>query len=229
VVGDESGLVTLLDSTTLQPIRRPVQVGNPIAWMSASPNNRSALVLTGGQYIFDWYAVPSTGWALVDTEDGKVVRRGKLPVVDGQVVAYSPDGRHVAIGSGQGQVLVLDTATGSFVRPPIAVHQGWTNGLAYSPDGSLLVSSGYDGSVSLFDGRSAELLGAVNIPNHQLVTADFLADGHTVVIGSYDDGIYRWDTRLEHATETACRMAGRDLSEAEWRENFGDRPYQKTC
>ena len=73
------------------------------------------------------------------------------------------------------------------------------------------------------------MLGSIATPNQQLVTADFLPDGHTVAIAAYDDGVYHWDTRLEHAIETACRMAGRDLTEAEWRESFGDRPFQKTC
>ena len=28
--------------------------------------------------------------------------------------------------------------------------------------------------------------------------------------------VYRWDTRLEHAVEFACLVAGRDVTEAEW-------------
>lgn len=35
-------------------------------------------------------------------------------------------------------------------------------------------------------------------------------------------------TRLEHAIEHACKMAGRDLTTTEWQENFGNRPYGKT-
>ena len=27
----------------------------------------------------------------------------------------------------------------------------------------------------------------------------------------------------------ACRIAGRNLSQAEWRQYMGDRPYRKTC
>ena len=72
--------------------------------------------------------------------------------------------------------------------------KAWTNGLAFSADSSLLVSSGWDGSVALFDGKTAALLGSITTPNQQLVTADFLADGQTVMIAAYDDGIYQWDT-----------------------------------
>jgi WD40 repeat protein len=146
-----------------------------------------------------------------------------------ELVSFAPDGRHVAIGSSRGHVLVLDIETGAALRAPQVVSEGLINGLAYSADSSLLVSSSFDGSVSLFDGETADLLGTVSIPSHQMTSADFQSDGHTVVIGSYDDGIYRWDTRLEGAMETACRMAGRDLTTQEWQETFGSRPYEQTC
>ncbi|HEY0695765.1 MAG TPA: WD40 repeat domain-containing protein, partial [Kribbella sp.] len=229
VVGEESGLAVLLDSATLQPVSEPLQVGGSIAWVSTSPDNRTAMVLTGGRHISDRLDTPSTGWALIDLVDRRIVRRGTLPIGNPQVPTFAPDGKHIAIGSGKGHVLVLDATSGAPVAPPQLVHQGWTNGLAYSADSSLLVSSGFDGTVSLFDGNTAALLGSVRTPNHQLVSADFGTDGHTVVMATYDDGIYLWDTRLEHAIETACRMAGRDLTAAEWTQSFGDRPYQTTC
>jgi WD40 repeat protein/DNA-binding SARP family transcriptional activator len=232
VIGEKSGLATLLDSSTLEPVGKPINVGAPIAWLSASPDNRTALVLTGG-YPFSYGSygldVPSTGWALIDLVTSSVIHRGTLPMPAPEVVSFAPDGRYAAIGSSRGHVLVLDTETGTAVRAPQLVSEGLTNGLAYSMDSSLLVSSSFDGTVSLFEGRTAALLGIVSIPSHQITSADFQPDGQTVVIGSYDDGIYRWDTRLEHAIETACRMAGRDLTTQEWQETFGSRPYVKTC
>jgi WD40 repeat protein/DNA-binding SARP family transcriptional activator/energy-coupling factor transporter ATP-binding protein EcfA2 len=229
VVGEESGLAVMLDSASLRPVSAPLQVGGSIAWVSASPDNRTAMVLTGGRHLSDRLDLPSTGWALIDLAQQKVVRRGTLPISNPQVLSFAPNGKHLAIGSGKGEVLVLDMASGTPVAAPQLVHQGWTNGLAYAADSSLLVTGGYDGSVSLFDGDTAALLGSVRTPNHQIVSADFSTDGHTVVMGTYDDGIYLWDTRLEHAIETACQMAGRDLTAAEWQQNFGARPYQKTC
>lgn len=208
MIGDESGLVTLLDSQTLLPVARSVPVGGSVAWLSASPDNRTALVLTGGRHISDRLDVPSSGWVLVDLQAGKVMQRGQAPFKNAQVVVFAPDGRHVAIGSGTGDLIVLDTTTGLAVGPPASVHDGWTNSLAYSADSSLLVSAGADGSVSLFDGATAELLGSIVTPEQTLSAADFLADGHSVVVATNSDGLYLWDTRLEHAVETACRMAG---------------------
>lgn len=214
---------------TLRPVSKPVQVGGPIAWLSASPDNRSAFLVIGGRSVSDRLAVPSDRWALVDLVAGRVVRRGTFPMSLPSIVAFAPDGTRVAVGSEKGDVLIVDPATGENLATPRIVHQGWVNGIAFSPDSSLLVSSGFDGGVALFDGKTAALLGTIMTPNQQLVTADFLPDGHTVAIAAYDDGVYHWDTRLAHTIELACRMAGRQLTTDEWRENFGDRPYRKTC
>jgi hypothetical protein len=78
VVGDESGLATLLDGATLRRLGKPVQVGGPIAWLSASPDNRSAFVVIGGRHISDRLDVHSNRWALVDLMAGRVVAARKL-------------------------------------------------------------------------------------------------------------------------------------------------------
>jgi WD40 repeat protein len=185
-------------------------------------------VLTGGRQIAADLNAPATGWALVDLEAGKVLRSGTVPMRNPEALVFSPDGRHAAIGSAQGEVWGLDAVNGTAVRPPNKVQQGGNN-LAYSADGSLIVSAGYDGSIVLIDGETMDLLGSVVIPSRTITSASFEPDGYTVLIASQDDGIYRWDTRLEHAIEHACRAAGRDLTSEEWRENFGNRPFQKTC
>ncbi|MER7249008.1 BTAD domain-containing putative transcriptional regulator [Kribbella sp. NPDC000426] len=229
VVGDQSGFATLVDAETLRPVSKPVQVGGPIAWLSASPDNRTAFLVIGGRNISSWLDVPSDRWAVVDLVAGRILRRGSFPMKYPSIVTYSPDGTRVAIGSEKGDAVIIDPATGEYLAAPRIVHQGLVNGIAFSADSALLVTAGWDGGIALFDGKSAALLGTIMTPNQQLVTADFLPDSHTVVIASYDDGVYYWDTRLEHAVEMACRMAGRDLTAAEWRENFGERLYRKTC
>ncbi len=86
-----------------------------------------------------------------------------------------------------------------------------------------------DGSVSLWDATTGELLGTVVMPVRATATADFAADGRSAVIVSPFAGVYVWDTSLDHALEFACRLAGRDLTQVEWQESFGDRPYEETC
>jgi hypothetical protein len=60
--------------------------------------------------------------------------------------------------------------------------------------------------------------------------AAFRGDEDAVL--SVDTGmgpVYEWNTDLERAVAFACRMAGRDFTEAEWAAQFGTRAYQETC
>ncbi|HYU86738.1 MAG TPA: BTAD domain-containing putative transcriptional regulator [Kribbellaceae bacterium] len=226
VIGRESGLATMLDSGTLEQVGKSVQVDGPITWLSASPDNRHASVLIQALDVHP--EVPSARWALLDFEAGTVIRSGSL---DGlrhpEVMAFSPDGRHVAVASGEGAVFVLDAETGTSARPPAKVHRG-SNNLAYSADGSLLVAPGADGSVSLYAGATGVPLGTV-VPSRAVSTAEFRSDGRTVLITSYDSTISTWDTSVGYAVGFACQAAGRDLTVDEWQENFPDRPYRKVC
>ena len=66
-------------------------------------------------------------------------------------------------------------------------------------------------------------------PSRIPASAEFLPHGKDVLIAAYDRAVYRWDTRVRHAVEFACRLAGRNLTRDEWASAFGDQPYRKTC
>jgi WD40 repeat protein len=59
-------------------------------------------------------------------------------------VAFSPDGRHLAVGGGQGTLTVWDAATGREVYS-LTGHSLSVMGVAYSPDGRRLASVSGDG------------------------------------------------------------------------------------
>ena len=230
VVTDDDGRVAMVDADSLEVTGRKVRSDRPVRWLSASPDNRHAFLVTGGEFIADGaFVTPSDYWSLVDLEQGTVVREGRLPTADTIQPWYSPDGRLVAVGNMAGEVLLFDTETGEVVQPPIDVHKGFVQYVAWSTDGARFASSGFDGSVALFDGTTGAHLGSVTTPSRAMVGSEFLPDGHRLLIASNDQGIYLWDTRVDAALAVACRMAGRDLTAAEWRESFGDRPYEPTC
>ena len=229
VLGEQSGRVAMVDADSLEVVGEAVVLDTPVCCVAAASDNTTAVVLTGGPSASSELYRPSPGWALVDLAAGRVVRTGSLGISDGVWVAASPQGRYAAVVGDNGEVVVIDTTKGALVDAPVIAHDDVGNYITYSADGTRVVSSGWDGSISLVDGTTGELLGTAVLPERTLASAGFMHDDETVLVASYQQSIYRWDTRPERAREFACAIAGRNLTPAEWRENFPDRPYEETC
>ena len=61
------------------------------------------------------------------------------------------------------------------------------------------------------------------------VTVRFLADGHTVLLTSTGGAVLTLDTNIDHWVAAACDLAGRNLSDTEWTDAFGERDHRQTC
>jgi WD40 repeat protein len=214
---EQGGRLVAIDAETLDPVGSPVRFDHRIVSVAASPDNRTAIAFTA-----------EPGFAFVDLEDGRVIHEGKLPGAPVQA-GFSPDGQRVAIGLAA-SVGILDVETGSLVRKPVDGHDLAVRSLTYAPDGTILASGSDDGQVGLWDGRTGALLGTMlpGRPN-TAVTVQFLPDGHRLLISSVDGDLYTWDTRVQTWVDFACGVAGRNLTQDEWRDAFGDRPYHRTC
>ncbi len=129
------------------------------------------------------------------------LRIGPLPPVT--ALAYSPDGKLLAMGS-YGSVALWDLAAGRPVRVldvPGAVHA-----LVFSPDGSRLAATGglpaRSGTVRIFATDSWEERATIADHTDVVYDAAFSPDGTKIATASFDKTVRVWDAADGKAIET---------------------------
>ncbi len=114
------------------------------------------IVVIGGEERIPYVYLMDRRKNMKIADDTTLIR--KLDRQNGAIasLAWSPDGRRIAVGGAAPEVNVYDAETGERV----AQCQGHTAGiytLAFSPDSSALAAAGFDGTVRLYDVASGKL------------------------------------------------------------------------
>ncbi len=108
-------------------------------------------------------------------------------------VAFSFDDKHIAVGMGDGTVLIRgQRREDDFIR--FAGHMNGVTGVAFSPDGRHFASSSHDETVRAWKlGEQVQLL---RLRNHKerIGPIAFSPDGNRLVTGSSDEDLRIWDT-----------------------------------
>jgi WD40 repeat protein len=114
-------------------------------------------------------------------------------------VAFTPDnkslvsGGEVSFGSSSSPLKLWRVADGSFVRdfqvPPTSAH---VNGVAVSPDGTLVAAAQSSGEVNLFRTSDGTLVRTLTGHTDQAFSVAFSPDGTTLASGSGDNTVRIW-------------------------------------
>jgi WD domain, G-beta repeat len=117
------------------------------------------------------------------------------------------------------------------VATQLTGHTDVVSGVAFSPDGKLLATAGWDQTVRLWDVATGKQRGEP-LTDHtdEVWGVAFSPDGKLLASSSYDNTVRLWDLEVESLVAEACTIANRDLSQAEWSRFVGPEfSYVRTC
>jgi WD40 repeat protein len=149
-----------------------------------------------------------------------------------EAVAFSRDGATVASIDNTGVVNFWDVRTrkADVRRSFVGASSRFTQlyGITYSPDGKTLAA--YDNlTITLWDVQANRQLVRPIFDPRGFNNIQFSADGQYLAEAQVGGPvILRFVTPSGWAAE-ACRIADRNLTQAEWRQFVGDAAYQRTC
>jgi WD40 repeat protein len=156
----------------------------------------------------------------VPTGASKVVGTGQA---DGVLFA----GSRLLIQRSAGSLEIWD-ATGRQLLRTLPGGGGYADALAVSPDGSLLARLGEDGNASITSLSTGDVLTSFTLPvpvdngdttDPWLATAmQFTPDGHSLLTATTGGELIRWNIYPEDLVKIACSIAGRALTDPEWRQ-----------
>lgn len=164
------------------------------------------------------------GWRLASTSADGTIRLWDLQTlkelrsIDAKgkaaLIASSPDGRHLATGSGfDDLVRVWDIGTGKEIAS-LQGCKGQIQCVAYSPDGKRIAAGTSFSQASVWDAASGEHLYSLKGITHYVNSVAFSPDGSRLLTACEDGTVRIWDVTTGKGLHTLQGNGGRIFSAA---------------
>jgi WD40 repeat protein len=137
-------------------------------------------------------------WNIKSGTEVKTLRFGDAKQI--YRIAFSSDGKHLALASVYTTIRLLNVETGE-VRSLIG-HSNSVYSVAFSPDGKYLASGSWDGTVRLWNVDTGEEVKTLRGHSSVVASVSFSPSGKQIVSGSWDETIKVWDAETGAEIET---------------------------
>jgi WD40 repeat protein len=172
--------------------------------LAFAPDGRRFVTAGRGPRVKLWDAATlAPAGALADAleEVGSWLHPGMVPPL-----AYSPDGKTLAVASTRGQktAVLWNVRTGQ-PAATLAGHRGLVHGVAFAPDGRTVATVSRDRTVKLWDAASGAERATLGGHNSGIESLAFSADSRWLATGGADGTVKLWEaaTGRGHATLAA--------------------------
>jgi len=177
---DPDRSVALWDLGNQQQIRKLAGPGSPVSSISFSPLHQSlASAFVGGTYRV---------WDLNSGEQ-KFEGHSELPRPP---LAFSPDGKQMAVGLKPNAAGIIDAETGTSLRS-FSIPGDILELLFFSPDGRTVFATTNDGHLYSWNSHDAQSRAFSESHANEVISFSFAPDGKTLATGSVDRTVRIWD------------------------------------
>jgi WD40 repeat protein len=122
-------------------------------------------------------------------------------------VAFSPDGKRIAIGETENRVVIIEVETGKELTT-LRGHSGDVHTVAFSPDpdGRWVASAGEDSTVKVWDSDTGKLIRSFRGHTGLVNSLAFTRNGQRLATGSRDGTLKFWDlTQLSASRDSSSK------------------------
>jgi WD40 repeat protein len=179
--------ISVRDATTLEAVGPSIELAGvgPTSFSSSGPPPHFAITRDGREVVTASDQGELAWW---DLSSGRKTRTQRIGS-GYHALALAPAGRSVAVGIERG-IQLVDARTGA-AETASADIGGRPTSLLFSPDGRTVVSTNEDGTLTLWDARSATP--RERLRGHSASQAVFSRDGKTLYTVSDDGTAIAWD------------------------------------
>lgn len=129
---------------------------------------------------------------------------------------FSPDGQIIASGDIKGQIQLWNLQ-GKQVKPPFQAHQDQVNKVAFSPDGTMIVSvsgsaDAKDNSIRLWDLQGNPIGNPFRKHTNIITSVAFSSNGKMIASGSNDKTVRLWNLKGEQLLKIDLLAPARSLA-----------------